>query len=111
MLEAVRKYLEARASGKDASSAAVSAPFFVFVGDERYDAAKNELSGFLLDEVRALYPRDFRWHQNTPDTYFIDKLLGTDAYRLGRYDARSLLAAHRDAREAFAEERREILLY
>lgn len=76
---------------------------------DRAEAVEGALT--LLDEVRALYPRDFAWHQNTPDTYFIDKLLGTDAYRLGRYDARSLLAAHRDARQAFLEDRREIMLY
>lgn len=75
----------------------------------RANAVEGALT--LLDEVRDLYPQDFAWHQNTPDTYFIDKLLGTDAYRLGRCDARALLDAHREARENFLEARRAFLLY
>ena len=65
----------------------------------------------LLDEIRALYPDRLEWVSNTPGSYFIDKLLGTDSYRLGRYDARTLMEAHGPAREAFLEQRRPFLLY
>ena len=65
----------------------------------------------LLDEIRRMYPDRLQWHCNAPGDYFIDKLLGTDAYRLGRHDAHSLLAAHTPARAAFMEERKAFLLY
>ena len=65
----------------------------------------------LLDEIRALYPEKLSWIPSAPGTYFIDKLLGTDSYRLGQHDAPSLLAAHAPARAAFMEERRPFLLY
>ena len=65
----------------------------------------------LLDEVRRLHPDDFEWVSFTGVDYTIDKLLGTDAYRLGRHDAQSLLAAHAPARAAFMEQRRPFLLY
>ena len=65
----------------------------------------------LLDEIRRMYPDRLQWHCNAPGDYFIDKLLGTDAYRLGRHDAHSLLAAHAPARAAFMEERKAFLLY
>ena len=65
----------------------------------------------LLDEMRALYPDRLEWVSNTPGSYFIDKLLGTDSYRLGQHDAHSLLKAHAPAREAFLEQRRPFLLY
>ena len=65
----------------------------------------------LLDEIRALYPDRLEFISNVPGTWFIDKLLGTDAYRLGQYDAHALLEAHRPAREAFIEARKPFLLY
>lgn len=65
----------------------------------------------LLDEIRALHGDCLQWHCNAPGDYFIDKLLGTDSYRLGRYDAAALMAAHADARAAFLEERKAFLLY
>ena len=73
------------------------------------DVVKGALS--LLDEIRALYPDQITWVSNTPGTFFIDKLLGTDDYRCGRYDAASLIAAHADARARFMEERKPFLLY
>ena len=65
----------------------------------------------LLDEIRALHPDRLEFISNVPGTWFIDKLLGTDAYRTGQFDAQSLLEAHRPAREAFMEERKPFLLY
>lgn len=64
----------------------------------------------LLDEIRALYP-DFVSFLPSGDGFFIDKLLGTDAYRTGAYDAHALMDAHAPARAAFAEERKPFLLY
>ena len=64
----------------------------------------------LLDEVRALYPNQVSFLPSG-EGYFIDKLLGTDAYRTGVYDAHTLIAAHAPARAAFAEERKPFLLY
>ncbi|MBR1586047.1 MAG: DUF1343 domain-containing protein [Clostridia bacterium] len=65
----------------------------------------------LLDAVRALYPDRVEFISLAEGSYTIDKLLGTDQYRLGVYDGPALLAAHADARAAFAEERRPFLLY
>ena len=65
----------------------------------------------LLDEIRHLYPDQLEWISHMPGSYFADKLLGTDEYRLGKHDARSLLAAHAQARADFMEERKAFLLY
>lgn len=51
MLEAVGKYLNSKPSGKTPFSG--NTPFFVFVGDQRYSAARNDLSVFLLYETRT----------------------------------------------------------
>ena len=79
------------------------------ITDRRADVVEGAL--VLLDEVRRLFADDFQWVSFTGVDYTIDKLLGTDAYRLGRHDARSLLAAHAPAREAFLAQRRPFLLY
>ena len=65
----------------------------------------------LLDEIRALYPDRLEFLSNTGDSYFIDKLLGTDSYRLGQQDAHSLMEVNAAKREAFLEQRRPFLLY
>ena len=78
---------------------------------DRHSANVIEGALTLLDEMRALYPDRLEWVSNTPGSYFIDKLLGTDSYRLGQHDAHSLLKAHAPAREAFLEQRRPFLLY
>lgn len=65
----------------------------------------------LLDEIRRLHPDEFQWISLDRKTFTIDKLLGTDQYRLGVHDAASLDAAHAEARAAFAEDRRPFLLY
>jgi uncharacterized protein YbbC (DUF1343 family) len=64
----------------------------------------------LLDEICALYPDQVSFLPSG-DGFFIDKLLGTDAYRTGAYDAHALMDAHAPARAAFAEERKPFLLY
>lgn len=65
----------------------------------------------LLDAIRSLWPDRLEWTSPRTGSYTIDKLLGTDSYRLGRHDAHSLIRAHAPAREAFMEERRPFLLY
>ena len=77
----------------------------------RREASLVEGALTLLDEIRALYPDRLEWISNTPGSFFIDKLLGADAYRLGRYDARALMEAYAPARQAFLEQRRPFLLY
>ncbi len=65
----------------------------------------------LLDEIRALYPDCLKWLPSGSGGFFVDKLLGTDTYRLGVHNAQSLLAAHAPARKAFLEQRAPYLLY
>ena len=66
----------------------------------------------LLDEIRALHPQQVEWlTMDGGKSFSIDKLLGTDAYRLGVHDGPSLMAAHAPQREAFVESRRPFLLY
>ena len=64
----------------------------------------------LLDEIRALYPEQLQFIPSASGSFFIDKLLGCDDYRLGR-GAGSLLSAHEAARTAFMEEREAFLMY
>ncbi len=73
------------------------------------DPVEGALS--LLDGIRELYPDRLEWISGGPDSWFIDKLLGTDTYRRGIHDARSLLEAHAPAREAFLDARKPFLLY
>ena len=77
----------------------------------RREARAVEGALTLLDEIRAMYPDRLTFTVNEFGAHFIDKLLGTDAYRLGEFDAQSLLAAHAPAREAFLKERKAFLLY
>lgn len=65
----------------------------------------------LLDEIRVLHPDRVEWISLDQKSYTIDKLLGTDQYRLGHDDAASLTAAHAPLRNAFIQERRPFLLY
>ena len=64
---------------------------------------------YLLDAVREMYPSDFAWRDG-PDSYHLDRLLGTDAYRLG-CSAKELIAAHAPKIEAFTREVQPFLLY
>ena len=63
----------------------------------------------LLDTVRAMYPAEFAWRDG-PDSYHLDRLLGTDAFRLG-CSAEELIAAHAPKIEAFTREVQPFLLY
>ena len=65
----------------------------------------------LLDEVRTLYPDRLEWTSPVPGSYTVDKLLGTDDYRLGRLNGEELLTAAAPARDAFEKQRQKILLY
>jgi len=68
---------------------------------------------YLLDMLRRLFPDSFEWLQ--PDQvhgiYHADRILGTDAYRTGKLDARSLIAFHEPLLAAFQEEKRAYHLY
>ena len=76
---------------------------------ERADAVEGALT--LLDELRTLYPDQLELRVSSDGVYTVDKILGTDSWRLGLHNARSLLEAHRPAREAFRRECRRYLLY
>ncbi len=78
---------------------------------DRHAACPVEGGLALLDAIRSLYPDQLTFLPSGENAFFIDKLLGTDDYRLGRLDGPSLLAAHAPAREAFLEERKPFLLY
>lgn len=78
---------------------------------DRHAANVVEGALTLLDEIRALHPDRLEWLGNAQGGFFIDRLLGTDAYRLGRCDAHSLMEANASAREAFMEQRNAFLLY
>ena len=78
---------------------------------DRHAANVVEGALTLLDEIRALHPDRLEYLSNTPGTFFIDKLLGTDAYRLGQHDAHSLMETYAPARQAFLEQRKPFLLY
>ncbi len=64
---------------------------------------------YLLDTVRAMYPADFAW-RGGPEVYHIDRLLGTDAFRLG-CSADALIAAHKSGVAAFTRTVQPYLLY
>ncbi len=78
---------------------------------DRHAANLVEGALTLLDEIRTLHPDMLEYLSNTPGTFFIDKLLGTDAYRLGQHDAHSLMETYAPARQAFLEQRKPFLLY
>ena len=65
----------------------------------------------LLDRIREMYPDRLKWTPWTKEYEMIDMLLGTDAYRRGRMDGKSLLEKHAERREAFRREREACLLY
>jgi len=65
---------------------------------------------YLLDAVRRLHPDCFEWLQ-IDGRYHADLILGTDAYRTGRFDARGLIAHHEPLLAASREEKRTFHLY
>lgn len=57
----------------------------------------------LMDTIRALHPEEFAFISwDGEQTYSIDKLLGTDTYRLGEWDADTLAERYGAGVEAFS---------
>ena len=72
----------------------------------------------LLDEIRAQAGDKFEFlyygievEGQQVNSYFLDKLLGTDDYRLGRMSTGELIAAHKPGVEAFEKASRKYRLY
>ncbi len=67
---------------------------------------------YLLDTIRDMHGDALEW-VGYEDAEFktIDKLLGTDAYRLGQYDAAALIAHHKPLIENWREDSRKYWLY
>ena len=61
----------------------------------------------ILDAVRELFPEKLEWRE---EGLGVDRLLGTDEYRLGM-STDELIAAHAQKRAAFTEKVRRHLLY
>ena len=78
---------------------------------DRHAANVVEGALTLLDEINLLHPGCVEWITNAKGEHFIDKLLGTDSYRTGVYDAHALMENHREKRAQFMEERKAFLLY
>lgn len=77
------------------------------------DRAEIFRAGFLLlEEIRALHGDCFAFREGTKEgPWAIDRLLGTDEYRLGKADARELIERHRPRVEEFARQKAEFELY
>ncbi|MBQ3669038.1 MAG: DUF1343 domain-containing protein, partial [Clostridia bacterium] len=68
--------------------------------------ADSPLMGLtLMDEIRAMYPDKFEW------TGSIDRLLGTDEYRLGKLNGPELIERDCEKLKAWQEQSREFHLY
>lgn len=66
----------------------------------------------LLDTIRALHPDQFEFVSwDGGESYAIDKLLGTDRYRVGGENADDLLASYAPQVEAFSQGVAPFLLY
>ena len=72
----------------------------------------------LLDEIRAQAGEKFEFlyygievEGQQVNSYFLDKLLGTDDYRLGKKTTAELIEAHKPGVEAFAEASKKYRLY
>ncbi len=67
----------------------------------------------LMDEIRAQDPEKvtfITWNDGD-EKYGLDRLLGTNAYRLGHVNARELIAKHAPGVRAFAEASKAYYLY
>ncbi len=76
--------------------------------------AEPVLAGLLLmDEIRSLHPDRFEFLApvDSAGHCHIDRLLGTERYRLESVSAPDLLASYAPALDVFREERRPYLLY
>jgi Uncharacterized protein conserved in bacteria len=66
----------------------------------------------LMDTIRRMYPDDFTFlTSDEGKTFFLDKLLGTDTYRLGEHNADTLLKAHEAKVAQFAQAVQPFKLY
>ncbi len=66
----------------------------------------------LLDGIKKLFPEDFEWlHNEKENSYFADKLLGTDEYRIGALTAQELIDKYAPLVMAFSEETKPFQLY
>jgi len=65
---------------------------------------------YLLDALRRLHPDCFEWLGDDRG-YHGDRILGTDAYRTGKLDARGLIEHHGPLLAAFREEKKAYHLY
>lgn len=82
--------------------------------DDRAAAEPFKAGLLMLETARTLWPDDFEWRSwgaEAQASYPIDRLLGTDAYRLGKADALTLYAQHAPQVQAFAERSRAYHLY
>ena len=65
----------------------------------------------LLEEIRLLSGPRFRFLSSDGQSFFIDKLLGTDVYRTGVLSAQALIESSRAPVEAFIRETGKYRLY
>lgn len=67
---------------------------------------------YLLDTIRAMYPEELKWTGIEDAEYkTIDKILGSDDYRLGRRTAQQLIEGDREKILAWQEESKKYWLY
>ena len=79
-----------------------------------YSMADPFAGGLLLmEEIRNLHPNAFTFRPADTDTGIgsIDRLLGTDAYRLGKMDAQELIEIHLPLIREFTAEKKQFELY
>lgn len=78
--------------------------------DEKADTFAAGL--YLLDTIRQMYPDDLVWTGIEDAEYkTIDKILGTDDYRLGKLTAKELIEAHREKILAWQDASKKYWLY
>ncbi|MBE5777682.1 MAG: DUF1343 domain-containing protein [Clostridiales bacterium] len=78
---------------------------------EQFDSFAAGL--FLLDEIRALHGDKFEFLTGTVlnSQSHLDRLLGTDAYRVGGKDASQIIKLHAYDIDTFKKERQQYFLY
>ncbi len=78
-----------------------------------YETADTFAAGlYLLDTIRSMYPDQLAW-TGIEDAEFktIDKILGTDAYRLGKLSAKELIEENREKILAWQQVSKAYWLY
>ena len=74
------------------------------------DAALGGL--LLMETIRRMYPDQFQFLKSEKnDSYFLDRLLGSDLFRTGKMDARTLLEHDREAVRRFRVRTEQYHLY